>query len=140
MAVEMAWGWVRWQPARTLAQWYQPRFGQGSARLRNIGMVALARQFLSARWRFLQTGELPAGAVRKAEGSGETIPADKKVSRRGTTVVGWCGPRVAGHGCAGRTDEEEGLSTPGVTGAQSAGRIGCVTQRGHHGEQVVWGP
>ena len=95
--------------------------------------MALARKLLIALWRFLKTGELPAGAVLKAEVSGETIPEDKKVPRRGRTVLGWCGQLVAGHGFAGRTDEEEGLSTPGFTGAQSACRIGCVTPRGHHG-------
>jgi hypothetical protein len=139
MAIEMAWGWVRLQPQSTLTPWYQARLGQGSARLRNIGMVALARQFLIALWRFLKTGELPAGAVRKVEVSGETIPESTKVPRRGRTVVGGCGPRVAGHGCAGRTEEEEELSTPGFTGAASACRIGCVTQRGHPGEKGVWG-
>jgi transposase len=70
MAVEIAWGWVRFQPESTLTQWYQTRFGQGSARLRKIGIVALARKLLIALWRFLKTGELPAGAVLKAERSG----------------------------------------------------------------------
>jgi transposase len=70
MAIEIAWGWVRFQPQSTLTQWYQARFGQGSARLRKIGIVALARKLLIALWRFLETGELPAGAVLKAEASG----------------------------------------------------------------------
>jgi transposase len=70
MAREMAWGGVRFQPQSTLTHWYQARFGQGSARLRKIGMVALARKWLIALWRFLKTGELPAGAVLKAEGAG----------------------------------------------------------------------
>src|SRR5215831_2430123 len=70
MAVEIAWGWSRFQPERLLTQWYQTRFGQGSARLRKIGIVALARKLLIALWRFLKTGELPAGAVLKAEVSG----------------------------------------------------------------------
>ena len=69
-SVEIAWGWVRFQPESTLTQWYQTRFGQGSARLRKIGMVALARKLLIALWRFLKTGEFPAGAVLKAEMSG----------------------------------------------------------------------
>src|SRR5262249_30187689 len=67
MAIEMAWGWVRFQPESMLPQWYQTRFGQGSARLRKIGMVALARKLLIALWRFLRTGTLPAGAVLKVE-------------------------------------------------------------------------
>ncbi len=43
MAVAMAWGGVRLQPESTRTQGYQTRLGQGRARLRNIGMVALAR-------------------------------------------------------------------------------------------------
>jgi transposase len=66
MAVEIAWGWVRFQPQSALTQWYQARFGQGSARLRKIGIVALARKLLIALWRFLETGALPTGAVCKA--------------------------------------------------------------------------
>jgi transposase len=63
MAVEIAWGWVRLQPQGTLTQWYQARFGQGSARLRKIGIVALARKRLMALWRFLETGAIPAGTA-----------------------------------------------------------------------------
>jgi transposase len=70
MAVEIAWGWVRFQPKSALTQWYQTRFSQGSARLRKIGIVALARKLLIALWRFLDTGVLPAGAVLKGEASG----------------------------------------------------------------------
>ena len=44
MAREIAWGWVRCQPESTWTPWYQARCGQGSARLRKMGMVALARQ------------------------------------------------------------------------------------------------
>ena len=44
MAVERAWGWVRCQPESRRTQWYQARCGQGSARLRTSGMVALARK------------------------------------------------------------------------------------------------
>src|SRR5215468_5461768 len=89
MAIEIAWGWVRFQPESMLTQWYQARFGQGSARLRKIGIVALARKLLIALWRFLRTGELPAGAVLKVAVSGETIPASTKVSRGGITMLGW---------------------------------------------------
>jgi transposase len=66
MAVEIAWGWVRFQPESMLTQWYQARFGQGSARLRKIGIVALARKVRIALWRFLNTGVPPAGALLKA--------------------------------------------------------------------------
>ena len=67
MAVEIAWGWVRFQPTSRLTQWYHTRCGQGSVRLRKIGIVALARKLLIALWRFLDTGVLPAGAILKGE-------------------------------------------------------------------------
>jgi transposase len=67
MAIEIAWAWRRFQPASALAQWYERRFGQGSARLRKLGIVALARKLLIALWRFLKTGVLPEGAVLKTE-------------------------------------------------------------------------
>ena len=67
MAIEIAWAWRRFQPASALAQWYERRFGHGSARLRKLGIVALARKLLIALWRFLKTGVLPEGAVLKAE-------------------------------------------------------------------------
>jgi transposase len=65
MALEIAWAWRRFQPDSALAQWYERRFGAGSARLRQLGIVALARQRLIALWRFGKTGVLPEGAVRK---------------------------------------------------------------------------
>ena len=65
MAIEIAWGWLRFQPESTLSKWYQTRFGHGSSRLRRIGIVALARKLLIALWRFLETGVLPENAVLK---------------------------------------------------------------------------
>src|ERR671932_1702565 len=65
MAIEIAWSWRRFQPTSALTQWYEKRFGHGSARLRKIGIVALARKLLIALWRFLKTGALPEGAVLK---------------------------------------------------------------------------
>ena len=70
MAIEIAWAWRRFQPTSALSQWYERRFGHGSARLRKIGIVALARKLLIALWRFLKTGVLPEGAVLKGETSG----------------------------------------------------------------------
>ena len=65
MAIETAWAWRRFQPDSALSQWYERRFGSGSARLRKLGIVALARQLLIALWRFVKTGVLPEGAVLK---------------------------------------------------------------------------
>jgi transposase len=70
MAIEIAWAWRRFQPDSALSQWYERRFGHGSARLRKIGIVALARKLLIALWRFVKTGVLPEGAVLKGETSG----------------------------------------------------------------------
>jgi transposase len=65
MAIEIAWGWLRHQPESELSLWFQRRFGQGSKRLRKIGIVALARKLLIALWRYLAYGEMPAGAQLK---------------------------------------------------------------------------
>jgi transposase len=65
MAIEIAWAWRRFQPESALSQWYERRFGAGSARLRKLGIVALARKLLIALWRFVKTGVLPEGAVLK---------------------------------------------------------------------------
>lgn len=62
MMVQLAWGWLRHQPKSELSLWYQRRFGEGKSRLRKVGVVALARKLLVALWKYLETGELPAGA------------------------------------------------------------------------------
>jgi transposase len=65
LMVELAWIWLRWQPGSALSQWYEKRFGVGNKRARKVGIVALARKLLVALWRFLEHGELPAGAQEK---------------------------------------------------------------------------
>jgi transposase len=65
MAIEIAWGWLRYQPKSQLSLWYADRFGRGSARLRRIGIVALARKLLIALWRYLETGVMPTGVILK---------------------------------------------------------------------------
>jgi transposase len=57
---------LRYQPQSELSLWYQRRFGSGSARVRKIGIVALARKLLIALWKYVESDTLPAGAVRKA--------------------------------------------------------------------------
>ncbi len=64
--MELAWTWLRYQPQSALSQWHQQRFGKGSKRLRKIGIVALARKLLIALWRYVEFGEIPAGAQLKA--------------------------------------------------------------------------
>jgi transposase len=66
LLIQLAWGWVRWQPASALTQWFHRRFAAGGARARRIGIVAVARKLLIALWRWATAGILPAGAVLKA--------------------------------------------------------------------------
>lgn len=66
MAIEIAWGWLRFQPDSALSRWYQERFGHGNSRQRRTGIVALARKLLIALWRYLDSGLIPEGAVFKA--------------------------------------------------------------------------
>lgn len=65
LAVELAWAWLKHQPQSELARWYQRRFGHAGARMRKIGIVALARKLLIALWRFVETGVVPEGAELK---------------------------------------------------------------------------
>jgi transposase len=62
MMVQLAWGWLHHQPNSELSKWYQRRFGEGKSRVRKLGIVALARKLLIALWKYLETGEIPAGA------------------------------------------------------------------------------
>jgi transposase len=66
MAIEIAWGWLRYQPESELTKWYEKKFGHGSKRIRKIGIVALARKLMVELWRYLETGTIPEGAVLKA--------------------------------------------------------------------------
>ena len=79
MMVQLSWGWLQYQPGSELSQWYQRRFGKGNARLRKIGIVALARKLLIALWKYLETGETPAGA--------EVIGWDKKPKYAGARAA-----------------------------------------------------
>jgi transposase len=86
MAVEIAWGWLRWQPKSALSLWYQRRFGSGNARARKVGIVALARKLLIALWRYLDQGEVPEGAeitpwVKKLNGRISAATADMSTAK-----------------------------------------------------------
>ena len=63
--VELAWSWLRYQPDSDLSQWFKRRFGSGGKRMRRIGIVALARRLAVALWRYIEHGEIPAGASLK---------------------------------------------------------------------------
>ena len=66
LAINTAWAWLRFQPTSALARWYQQKFGNGSSRMRKIGIVALARKLLIAFWRYLNQQIIPEGAVLRA--------------------------------------------------------------------------
>jgi transposase len=72
--VELAWMWLRHQPTSALSLWYQRRFGEGNARARKVGIVALARKLLVALWKYLEHGEVPEGAA--------LVPWQKKLNGR----------------------------------------------------------
>ncbi|HEU5251244.1 MAG TPA: IS110 family transposase [Thermoanaerobaculia bacterium] len=66
IAIDLAWGWLRLQPRSELSRWYFRRFAGGGARIRKIGIVALARRLLIELWRYLAVGTLPTGARLKS--------------------------------------------------------------------------
>jgi len=72
LMVELAWSWLRFQPASQLSQWFNERFAGGGKRMRRIGIVALARRLSIALWRYLEQGEIPRGATLKPHG-GNTV-------------------------------------------------------------------
>jgi transposase len=72
--IELAWGWLPYQPQSALSRWYERRFGAGTARARKVGIVALARKLLIALWKYLERGEVPEGAT--------TTPWEKKLNGR----------------------------------------------------------
>lgn len=63
LAIEIAWGWLRYQPRSKLSQWFSERFAGGGTRMRRIGIVAVARRLLIDLWRFLECGVVPEGAL-----------------------------------------------------------------------------
>jgi len=69
LAIQIAWGWLTYQPQSGLTQWYTRRFAQGGTRARKIGIVAVARRLVIDLWRYLDAGVIPDGAVFK-ESSG----------------------------------------------------------------------
>jgi transposase len=67
LMVEIAWGWLRYQPNSELSQWFLSKYAVGGKRMRRVGIVAVARKLLIALWKYLVHNELPAGARLKGE-------------------------------------------------------------------------
>ncbi len=69
LLVELAWRWLRLQPGSDLSDWFNRRFASGGKRMRRVGIVALARRLAIALWRYVEHGEIPAGATLKPAGA-----------------------------------------------------------------------
>jgi transposase len=63
LSIQIAWGWLRFQPQSKLSKWYNERFANGGSRMRRIGIVAVARKLMIDLWRYLEYGVIPEGAV-----------------------------------------------------------------------------
>lgn len=72
--MQLAWCWRQYQPTSALSLWYERRFAAGSARMRKVGIVALARKLLVALWKYVCRGEVPEGA--------KDVPWKQKLSHR----------------------------------------------------------
>ncbi len=67
VAVQLGWGWLRWQRDSALTKWFHQRFGHAGGRSRRIGIVAVARKLLIALWHFVTRGVVPDGAALKGK-------------------------------------------------------------------------
>jgi transposase len=62
--IELAWGWVRWQPDSELTKWFVEKYVRnGTKRSKRKGIVALARKLLIALWKYVEQDIVPAGAI-----------------------------------------------------------------------------
>jgi transposase len=60
--IQLAWRWLMFQKQSALAEWFQARTASAPREVRKTMIVALARKLLIALWRYVTTGEVPAGA------------------------------------------------------------------------------
>jgi transposase len=64
--IQLAWRFLMFQKGSALAQWYRARIADGRSSTRKTMIVALARKLLVELWRFVNTGQLPAGIALRA--------------------------------------------------------------------------
>jgi transposase len=64
--IQLAWRWLMRQKNSELAQWYETRTVGAKPAVRKTMIVALAHKLLITLWRYVTTGELPAGVVLRA--------------------------------------------------------------------------
>jgi transposase len=60
--IQLAWRWLMFQKQSELAKWFEARTAHAPREIRKKMIVALARKLLIALWRYVTTGEIPAGA------------------------------------------------------------------------------
>ena len=65
--IQLSWLWLRHQPESELTKWFRRRTEGQSRRMRCVMIVALARKLAIALWRYLETGQIPEGAVLRAK-------------------------------------------------------------------------
>jgi transposase len=68
--IQLAWRWLMFQKQSALAQWFMEatagaRTAKSRKDVRKTMIVALARKLLVALWRYVTTGQVPAGAKLK---------------------------------------------------------------------------
>ena len=61
--VEMAWLWLRHQPASALSRWFQERVAQNGGRFKKVMITALARKLVVALWKYVRAGVVIEGAI-----------------------------------------------------------------------------
>lgn len=67
LMIEIAWGWLKYQPQSALSCWYRERFCDGTKRNKKRGIVALARKLLVALGKYVRQGLIPDGAKLSKE-------------------------------------------------------------------------
>lgn len=67
LLIQLAWGWLRYQPESALTQWFVARNSAGAKRKKRVDIIAVSRKLAVALWRYVTTGAVPAGAAFKPE-------------------------------------------------------------------------
>ncbi|RWA88194.1 MAG: IS110 family transposase [Mesorhizobium sp.] len=61
--IQLAWLWLRYQPASALTRWFHERVSMSGGRTKKVAIVALARKLLVALWKYVTNGVVIEGAV-----------------------------------------------------------------------------
>lgn len=64
--IQLAWLWVRYQPASAITLWFKDRVAQNGGRLKKTTIVALARKLLVALWKYVHAGVVIEGAIMQS--------------------------------------------------------------------------